>query len=403
MLNLNQLINYVLDNYPQRMAADFRNHQFKGNQLSKLLNPGLNSINNNQLVLTEGFVSNGSAGKGNWATIPWIGLFDSEISVSAEAGFDIVYLFSADLQCVYLSLNQGWSFYKDRFKPKARLKNIQRVADYWRSNLAVQSDRITGDDIDLHAAQYQGTKLPTGYERGNILSIKYEKGSIPSDVKLMQDLLEMKSLLVSLKAQLYLPENLAYSISFILKQYNSSIAEESTGYSINKAHQNSVLKKKLKLTAGPKLKSKTSSKRVSINKPDYEKKERENSKIGFSGELLMLAYEKKQLVDANRPDLADKVQQVSETKGDGLGYDVISYSIEGEPKYIEVKTTANGINAPFYVTPNEIRISQKYQEAYELVRIYDLNGDCKFYRIIGDLSKKLRLTAQSYQAMPNFE
>jgi 5-methylcytosine-specific restriction protein A len=49
----------------------------------------------------------GSPGKGNFAEIPWIAVFDSTVTTSATRGYYVVYLFSADGSRIALSLNQG--------------------------------------------------------------------------------------------------------------------------------------------------------------------------------------------------------------------------------------------------------------------------------------------------------
>lgn len=49
----------------------------------------------------------GSVGQGNWAMIPWIGIFDKQITSSATKGVYIVYLLSKDSDSLYLTFNQG--------------------------------------------------------------------------------------------------------------------------------------------------------------------------------------------------------------------------------------------------------------------------------------------------------
>lgn len=49
-----------------------------------------------------------SYGNSNWANIPWIAIFDKEITVTAQEGYYIVILFNADMSGFYLSLNQGY-------------------------------------------------------------------------------------------------------------------------------------------------------------------------------------------------------------------------------------------------------------------------------------------------------
>jgi len=49
---------------------------------------------------------------------------------------------------------------------------------------------------------------------------------------------------------------------------------------------------------------------------------------------------------------------VSETRGDGLGYDVLSFEANGKKRLMEVKTAAFGSEAPHYVTRTELALSQ---------------------------------------------
>lgn len=49
----------------------------------------------------------GSVGKGNWATVPWIALMHRDITTSTQRGYYIVYLFSEDMQRLYLTIGQG--------------------------------------------------------------------------------------------------------------------------------------------------------------------------------------------------------------------------------------------------------------------------------------------------------
>ena len=83
--------------------------------------------------------------------------------------------------------------------------------------------------------------------------------------------------------------------------------------------------------------------------PDYSIRDNNNKKLGDLGEELVLRFEKKSLVDANRQDLADKVIHVSKVEGDGAGYDIKSYDVDGSIKYIEVKSTRGNINTDFFM------------------------------------------------------
>jgi 5-methylcytosine-specific restriction enzyme A len=51
---------------------------------------------------SAGLVMQGSPGQGNWAAVPWIGIFDPAITTSATEGYYVVYLFHAQQPIVHL-------------------------------------------------------------------------------------------------------------------------------------------------------------------------------------------------------------------------------------------------------------------------------------------------------------
>lgn len=402
-MNLKQLLEYITRNYPRRDMVNFKTIKFGGNEpTQRLLNNGLKGLSDEKELLVDGFTSNGSAGSGKWATVPWIALFDTNISTSAKKGFYVVYLFRPDLKYIYLSLNQGWSSYKDKYGQKDGLKNLVKVAKYWQGNLFSMTDNMSIRDIDLQSTQYQGTSLPIGYEKANILSIKYKSDAIPENKQLVEDLVSMRVVLTELEKKLFSPDNLDYSISYILRA--ASLGEGESNYNIQKRIQEITTNiANVQQVVAPKVGLPKSSAAVKVGRTNYEVRERNNSKVGYLGEILVYKLEKKRLEQANKLELSEKVEQVSQKQGDGLGYDILSYTDAGEPIYIEVKTTKGDIDTPFYLSQNELNASVKYGDRYRLYRIYNIMDNYKFYVVSGDLTDKLDLSAQSYRAMPRNE
>lgn len=114
----------------------------------------------------------------------------------------------------------------------------------------------------------------------------------------------------------------------------------------------------------------------------------ENKRIGDLGELWVLEYERERLIKNGKNKLAAKVKHVAKDKGDGLGYDILSYSIDGKEKLIEVKTTKGRFNSTFYVTRNELEKS-KLVDNYFLYRVYNFDekqNTGKIKVIKGDLT-----------------
>jgi len=101
-------------------------------------------------------------------------------------------------------------------------------------------------------------------------------------------------------------------------------------------------------------------------KRNYLEQECRNRSLGRAGEQFVVAYERHRLHQLGVRKLADRVEHVAVSKGDGLGFDVHSFEVNGRDKLIEVKTTAFGKEAPFYVTRHELETSRHCRDVYHL-------------------------------------
>ena len=125
--------------------------------------------------------------------------------------------------------------------------------------------------------------------------------------------------------------------------------------------------------------------------------------IGFAGELLVMEYEKQKLISHGKIELANNIVHVSVDEGDHIGYDIRSYTEEGEVMCIEVKTTVSGISTPFYFSRNEHKYSVKNSDNYYIYRLYDLNeaeNRAKFYKKRGNLNDNFSLETDVYRVSP---
>lgn len=129
--------------------------------------------------------------------------------------------------------------------------------------------------------------------------------------------------------------------------------------------------------------------RTTIN-VDYAQRDAKNRDLGLLGEKLVLEYEKRSLIDAGKPKLADRIVHVSVVEGDGAGYDIRSFDIDGNEIHIEVKTTRGGINTDFFMSARELVYAQKYPAMFRLYRLYDVdskNREPKFYILNGPINE----------------
>lgn len=389
-MTIRDILEKVLNNYLQEKDKSFKNNEF-----AKLLRSGLKKAVSDDF-LAGNIRTKGSAGQGNWATVPWIGVFDAAISTSATKGFDIVYLFSPDMSSVYLSLNQGWTFFNDTYGRNAK-NNISKVSTYWQSTLASRTDRMKTKPIDLTSSLQNKNSLVSGYELGNIFSIKYDSDNLPDNDQLLTDLQDMLFCLNEIKADLINEKNLQQNIDYIL----------SLGLNLNPLLNNNNIKKiakkipKIELTETDSVVKEPDKKGRKI---DYDTLQKQNSMIGFLGEKIVLKYEKNRL--SNDPDLSQRIEHVSQTKGDGLGYDILSFDSQGNEIFIEVKTTTHGKNTPFYMSSNEVSFANKHPDNYFLYRVYNFSNlvemnNIEFFKIIGSQMKDVDLQPVSFVVSVN--
>jgi hypothetical protein len=133
-------------------------------------------------------------------------------------------------------------------------------------------------------------------------------------------------------------------------------------------------------------------------KTDWGQLDSQNRKLGALGEHLVLELERRHLKENGHSDLAAKVEWVSKERGDGDGYDILSFDAAGQPKYIEVKTTKSGWGSAFFISSNEVQAAQQLGESYWLYRLYSFGPGPKLYRMQGPLGEKLDLEPKVYAA-----
>jgi hypothetical protein len=133
---------------------------------------------------------------------------------------------------------------------------------------------------------------------------------------------------------------------------------------------------------------------------DYLAREASNRTLGMNGEALVVSYERARLSSLGFDNLAERVEQVSVTRGDGLGYDVLSFASSGRERFIEVKTTRLGPMTPFYVTAGEVRFSAENHSHYSLYRVYEFTSDPRMFALDGRVDATCTITPAQFIAKP---
>ena len=135
------------------------------------------------------------------------------------------------------------------------------------------------------------------------------------------------------------------------------------------------------------------------------KSDEESRATGLGGELLVMEYERQRLTAAGKADLARQIEHVSFEVGDGAGYDIKSFDVDGSDRFIEVKTTTGAAGSPFYISANEVAFSvhagQKFV-IYRLASFDEKSNSAVFYELHGpiELSHKLVPTTFRAHALP---
>jgi hypothetical protein len=135
-----------------------------------------------------------------------------------------------------------------------------------------------------------------------------------------------------------------------------------------------------------------------LSQEEIAEKEANCKEIGLDGEKWVVHFERTRLKAEGRPELADAVDHVSVTKGDGLGYDVLSYDLNERELHIEVKSTPFKIGTPFIITRNELHHAREHPDNARLYRVFQLYQKPGLYMLNGALESKLKLDAISYRA-----
>ena len=133
-----------------------------------------------------------------------------------------------------------------------------------------------------------------------------------------------------------------------------------------------------------------------VMKRDYVAREARNSALGKAGELLALEYEEFRLRAAGKKQLAERIEHVSNTQGDGAGFDILSFEINGKERFVEVKTTAFAKETPFFASRNEVTFAQEMSDQFYLYRLFDFRKSPKLFSMQGKIEHHCTLDPVSY-------
>ncbi|PEP33982.1 AAA family ATPase [Bacillus wiedmannii] len=172
--NLREGFLRVMDEYLEAKKVEFTKHNlgsFVRNDMKKFF-VNLSFIDKNKYVVK------GSVGQTKWANVPWFAIMNQKITKSTQRGYYIVYLFSEDMQRLYLTIAQGVTD-----TPKEEIEIIKQEI---RQHINMSSKVKRDDNIFL------GTSSSAkDYANSTVAYIAYDANKMPSEKELVEDLEEM--------------------------------------------------------------------------------------------------------------------------------------------------------------------------------------------------------------------
>ncbi|PEQ67256.1 MrcB family domain-containing protein [Bacillus cereus] len=172
--NLREKFLTVMNEYLQARTERFAGHKMGAVVRHEMTTEitRLPFIDHNQYVVT------GSIGQGNWAAVPWLAIMNKDITTSTQRGYYIVYLFSEDMERLYLTLAQGVT--------ETTKEEMQKIKEEIREQIHMSQKVKKDDEIFLGTSQ-----KAKGYANSTAAYIAYDVNEMPSETELVEDLEEM--------------------------------------------------------------------------------------------------------------------------------------------------------------------------------------------------------------------
>jgi GTPase subunit of restriction endonuclease len=167
----------IMQQYPSAKRESFSNNPL-GHFVRQTIPQELKKLP----FIDDHYKVQGSVGMGNWATIPWIAIMDKRITDTTQQGEYIVYLFSENMESVYLTLMQGVTVpLKEKGKSEG-YSYLQHKVNELRDKLPLE-----GMLKDQHINLTNGG-LGKDYQVSTVAYYRYDRDQLPSSEQLIADL-----------------------------------------------------------------------------------------------------------------------------------------------------------------------------------------------------------------------
>lgn len=179
--------------------------------------------------ITSPYTVVGSYGKGRWTSVPWIAVFDTRITSSAQQGVYIVYLLNKDTQELYLTLEAAATEEigggSDQNGAKMFTGIVGKNSAKMKSALAKKVGEIRPVIANTFFSEDDAINSgSTGYDYGAVCYKKYTIDDLPSGEVLLSDFKEMLMLYAKYvsavkEPNIWWPSETEYSPGFTKDQW----------------------------------------------------------------------------------------------------------------------------------------------------------------------------------------
>ena len=198
-MKLHDLVYRWMDEYGMVLSSVKEKEDFK-NPFREIIAKEIPALLTDFTPLSEPYRVVGSYGKGRWTDVPWIAVFDSRITTSAQKGVYIVYLLNKDTKTLYLTLNQGAINAAQHGENSDAEKNLKFTSialaknEQMMERLQIEAEhirKIVGDTVQTYGHINSGSP---GYDAGAIYYKEYGLDDLPGDAQLISDLRDFVAL-----------------------------------------------------------------------------------------------------------------------------------------------------------------------------------------------------------------
>lgn len=130
----------------------------------------------------KGYEIKGSIGNGRFASVPWVAIMNKEVTKATTKGFYVAFLFRADGEKVFLTLNQGATYFREK---KLKSQDILKISKSIYEILESSESRPV--DINLNSS----TVLGSSYESTTISGFEYSINNMPDSVTIENDIIKL--------------------------------------------------------------------------------------------------------------------------------------------------------------------------------------------------------------------